>query len=165
MMNLKYLVTPERNLLIIHYSANKPQDSDPARRITMAHITEMNKAGLILMNRVRYSNYKEDQGELLKKGRHLYDLVTDFEKADDSVFLCGLKLSEPQRDFEILKILQQKHPNVIANDLPEYRKLTEWFKTIRDGPKIEHNYLAFLRKTFEELPHYIKLEFGLFPFL
>lgn len=107
MMNPEYLVTPERNLLIIHYSANKPQDPDLARRITMMHIAEMNKAGLILMNAVRYWNYKEDQEELLKKGRHLYDLVPDFEKADDSISLCGLKLSEPQRDFEILKILQQ----------------------------------------------------------
>lgn len=159
-VNPKYIMTPDKNLLIIWYYAKDPKHSEPRKHLTLKHLGAINKTQL-MKEKERSLNLKIHPENLEDRALFLVDLIKCINYHLEEIKTCGLRLlDDSHRNRLVLRGIQRKYPDLKKEQLEEGFKLIEFLETLKGGIYYEKDYLDKLLEKFKDVPDDIKKEYG-----
>lgn len=161
-MHSEYLTSDHKDILAIHYYANKPQSRIPRERLTMTHLAVIIKYSKYLQNPENYQNFIINPNDLSEKAIFLIEFIDELNYWHLQLNTYPLRTIEKNSDGKtswMLKAMKARYPNVNENQLQEGYELTNFLVNLRRGIHFEESYLTGLKIRFDLVPLEIKVQF------
>lgn len=160
----EYIPYQEKDILIVWYYANQPDNPIPKRRLTFKHLAAIRKASF---SKEYFQKIDMKIGNLQDYEKMVLNLINfiehvNFYDGEFSKLTLGMnEYSNEKRKKYVLDRLKLKFPRATVNLMDKGYELSSFLETLQKGFNLEEEYLRSLENQYEIVPDDIKKEFDL----
>lgn len=151
-VNFEYVTSFNKDILVIWFYANEPQNPEPRKRLTMRHLAAIRKAEKVAEDRQEYIGLKLTPEELTIQAVYLTALIHQINFCLQEFSNSGIKFTDDTRNQYVLAGLKPKFPEVVEKQLEEGYELAKFLDLLKRGINYETEYLNMLNERFEKVP-------------
>lgn len=159
-INIEYIRTFNKDLLLIHFYANKPTDVDPKYNITYEHYSAIIKFNMMEEDQIKYMHTKLNPQVLDGHVLSLISLVDQINHHLGILKSSGLKYDDHQKNTYMLEALKESIPNITEEELLEGYQLSIYLEMLKGGIIYEKTSLDDLLQRYRNVPENIRQEFN-----
>lgn len=151
-----------KDILVVWFSANEPENTNPEKRLTMVHLAAIIKSDKLLEDSLRYQDLKINPDQLVDHACWLNGLINQLNYILQDASDCGLNFEAlGGKNKWILMILKETYPEVNENKLKEGYELVEFLDLLKGGVNYESQYLSILKEKLAKVSDAIKKEYSI----
>lgn len=158
-VNSEYVTSFNKDILVIWFYANEPQNPELRKRLTMRHLAAIRKAEKVAEDHQKYVGLKITPEELTEQAVYLTALIHQINFCLQAFSDSGIKSTDDTRNKYVLAGLNQKFPEVVEKQLEEGYELVKFLDLLKRGINYETEYLNMLKEKFEKVPDIIRGQF------
>lgn len=160
----EYSPYEEKDVLIVWYYANQPDNPIPKRRLTFKHLAAIKKASLSKENLQNDAIKIGNPQEYEKIALNLIGFIDQIKFYDGEFTRLTFGMNEysnEKRKKYVLDGLKLKFPRATIYLMDKGYELASFLETLKRGFTLEEEYLESLKFQFQIVPDDIKKEFEL----